>query len=224
MPDESSTDIGNPSKAGTDVGSPAKANGSRLWSTPPVLRTEAPAQFDAMCEALNREIEPRGIIEEMYVNDIACASWEISRLRRCKTALLNAVSRVAFVHFAARIYDPGRFATSETWKAAEHLAINWFDSEGAPKGIEVHGGRVIGGETIQAIIETEAIRRSFHDLGVVDKMLLALEARRDKALVVISHYRTSFARRLRENTDRIIETQTTNVPVVEDASVKAAPD
>jgi hypothetical protein len=55
-------------------------------------------------------------------------------------------------------------------------------------------------------------------------MLLALEARRDKALVVISHYRTSFARRLRENADRIIETDMTNVPLVDGASVKAAPD
>jgi hypothetical protein len=46
----------------------------------PVLITESADEFDALRDAFEREIKPRGIIEQMYVHDICAIVWEILRL------------------------------------------------------------------------------------------------------------------------------------------------
>ena len=61
----------------------------------PLLITESAAEFDALRGAFEQEIKPRGIIEHMYVYDIACIVWEILRLRRGKAAIINAAFRDA---------------------------------------------------------------------------------------------------------------------------------
>jgi hypothetical protein len=60
-----------------------------LLPKPPLLITESASEFEALREALEREIKPRGIIEQTYVADIGCIAWEIQRLRRCKTVIIN---------------------------------------------------------------------------------------------------------------------------------------
>lgn len=53
----------------------------------PLLITESADEFDAVRDAFEREIQPRGIVEQMYVDDISCIVWEILRLRRCKVVI-----------------------------------------------------------------------------------------------------------------------------------------
>ena len=53
----------------------------------PLLITESAEEFDALRDAFEREIKPRGIIEHMYVHDICSIVWEILRLRRCKVCV-----------------------------------------------------------------------------------------------------------------------------------------
>ena len=50
----------------------------------PLLITESADEFDALRDAFEQEIKPRGIIEQMYVHDISAIVWESLRLRRCK--------------------------------------------------------------------------------------------------------------------------------------------
>jgi hypothetical protein len=57
--------------------------GCAFLASPQLLQTENREEFDDLHKALQREIKPQGIIEEMYVADICCISWEILRLRRC---------------------------------------------------------------------------------------------------------------------------------------------
>ena len=61
----------------------------------PLLITESPDEFDALRDAFEREIKPRGIIEQMYVHDICSIVWEILRLRRCKVVIINSALRSA---------------------------------------------------------------------------------------------------------------------------------
>jgi hypothetical protein len=146
----------------SDTTKPSKANGSEFGLVAPVLSSERLEHFRGLHQALFREINPRGTVEQLYVYDIACDAWEILRLRRCKTAVL-----------------------------------------------ELYSGNPI---------------LAFTQVGPLDKMLLALEARRDKSLVFIGQYRASLAQQLRECASRIIDMQTTNVPVLKDAPAGAAPD
>ena len=61
----------------------------------PLLITESADEFDALRDAFEREIKPRGIIEQMYVHDISAIVWEILRLRRCKVIIINSAFRSA---------------------------------------------------------------------------------------------------------------------------------
>ena len=61
----------------------------------PLLITESADEFDALRDAFEREIKPRGIIEQMYVHDICSIVWEILRYRRGKAAIINAAFRDA---------------------------------------------------------------------------------------------------------------------------------
>jgi hypothetical protein len=58
----------------------------------PLLITESADDFDALRNAFEQEIKPRGIIEQMYVNDISSIVWEILRLRRCKAIIIKPLS------------------------------------------------------------------------------------------------------------------------------------
>jgi hypothetical protein len=54
-------------------------------------------------------------------------------------------------------------------------------------------------------IEAEAIRISASDLEPLDRMLTSLEVRRDKALRSLLDFRYTFAKRLRQASDRMLE-------------------
>jgi len=64
-----------------------RTNELTLLPKSPLLITESAEEFDALRDAFEREIKPRGIIEQMYVHDICSIVWEILRLRRCKAVI-----------------------------------------------------------------------------------------------------------------------------------------
>jgi hypothetical protein len=69
---------------------------SALIPTAPLLLTESKDEFNLIRDTLNEQIKPRGIIEQMYVEDIAYLVWEILRLRRagCHAIYLSLQSQV----------------------------------------------------------------------------------------------------------------------------------
>jgi hypothetical protein len=186
-----------------------------LLPKPPLLKSESAAAFDAMHEALESEIKPRGFIERMYVADICAILWDILRLRRCKAVIINAAYRPALGHLLVQLLrQPGQsdFADED---AAEELALRRFTDPAAKKQVSEILGQF---ELDELSIEAEAIRRSSADLEALDRMLTSLESRRDKALRCIGDYRDGLARRLRESANRVIEAK--SLPRLEDASSK----
>ena len=186
----------------TDINLPARAGEASHWPTLPLLQGESGTDFDRLLQAFVHEVEPRGAVEDMYVRDIARIVWEMLRLRRCETAMINAGFCGAIEAVASRLmehlgepYEPRR------QKAAE-LARQWFvgDRHEVLKLL----GRF---ELDESALEAEAIRRSSRVLEPVEKALMALEARRDKALGCIAFYRASFARKVRETAARMVEAQ-----------------
>ena len=76
----------------------------------PLLITEAADEFDALRDAFEQEIKPRGIIEQMYVHDICSIVWEILRLRRCKVVIVNTAFRSALQHLLVQLLKgPGQY-------------------------------------------------------------------------------------------------------------------
>jgi hypothetical protein len=164
----------------------------------PLLITESADEFDALRDAFEREIQPRGVIEQMYVHDISSIVWEIGRLRRCKVVIVNSAFRGALQNVLAQLLRrPGQFE-GYAGDEAQKLAQQWFTDQQVSEILSRF-------DLDESAIEAEAIRRSSADLELLDRMLTSLESRRNKALGCVAEYRASLAHQLRENSDRIID-------------------
>ena len=172
-----------------------------LFSKPQLLITESAADFAAVNAALMEEIKPRGIIERLYVADIAALAWEILRLRRCKVATVNTAFKNALSEIVYRLADEPEMETPEReWYDA--IVVDWFSKPKARKEVLQLLSRF---RLDEFAIEAEAIRSVFSELEVLDRMLTLLESRRNKALRSIADYRDGFAKQVREVSNRVIE-------------------
>jgi hypothetical protein len=59
----------------------------------------------------------------------------------------------------------------------------------------------------ETAIEAEAIRSVATELEMLDRMLMSLEARRNRAIRSIADYRESFAEQVQQVSDRIIKAE-----------------
>ena len=178
-----------------------RRNELALLPKSPLLITESADEFDALRDAFEREIKPRGIIERMYVHDICSIVWEILRLRRCKAVIINAAFSSALEDLLVRLRPPGQ-QDFEAGDPARRLAHAWFTDKAAKKEILDILDRF---GLDEFAIEAEAIRALSSDLELLDRMLTSLETRRDKALGCVAEYRASLAHQLRQSADRVID-------------------
>ena len=84
------------------MSSPLQKHSHSLRSKPPLLLTESQSEFDDLAARFRKEILPRGIVEQIYFDDIIASVWEILRLRRCKTVIVN----IAFKKALHALLDP----------------------------------------------------------------------------------------------------------------------
>src|SRR5881397_2023939 len=99
----------------------------------PLLITEAADEFDALRDAFEQEIKPRGIIEHMYVHDISSIVWEILRLRRCKVVIINSAFRSALQDLLKQVLrQPGQYEYQVEGEV-QTLAQSWFTDQEAKK-------------------------------------------------------------------------------------------
>jgi hypothetical protein len=181
----------------------------------PLLITEAADEFDALRDAFEQEIKPRGIIEQMYVHDISSIVWEILRLRRCKVVIINSAFRSALQDLLKQLLrQPGQYE-HQVEGEAQTLAQAWFTDQEAKKEVSEILSRF---DLDESAIEAEAVRRSSSDLELLDRMLTSLESRRNKALGCVAEYRASLAQQLRDSADRIIDAK--GVLRLEDGATK----
>jgi hypothetical protein len=102
----------------------------------PWFDADTAEEFDAVRRALEQEVGPRGIIERMYVNHISSIVWEILRLRRCKTAIINMGFRAALENLLSQLLKRPNDFHSNVRDQAEALALSWvYRSRGEKKSI-----------------------------------------------------------------------------------------
>ena len=218
---------------------PSVARDLSFFTKPLLLRSECEHEFDELLHALSGEIQPRGIVENLYVEEIAGIIWDILRLRRCKVTIMNmsfekALHKLISSHLKMR--RPAReeesktvpFSLTELWqpptkseiersKKIDRLVRGWFTSnEGKQKVLSI----LRRSHLDESVIDAEVIRASFPDLQLLEKLLISLEARRDRSLRRMMEYRESFADRVRTSTDRIIEAGPDQPPRLEDARTR----
>ena len=87
----------------------------------PLLIAESKPEFDRIRDALDEEIKPRGILEQMYVEDVAYLSWEVLRLRRSKTAAVNLAFRAALKKLTGAAFAGARTVRISTRGSARRI-------------------------------------------------------------------------------------------------------
>ena len=219
-------------------------NNFSFLTRPPLLRSESEQEFNQLLSGLKAEIQPHGLTEDMYVADTAIIIWEILRLRRCKMAIL----KMAFQEGLRGLIDKSSWQQlppnpanssgikllslepsdserewlekqSERSRKVTVLANRWFSSESVRQKVS----RILRkSQQDEFAIEARAIQESFTEIEWIEKMLTALESRRDKALRRIAEYRQIFADRVRASADRIVDAEPSPLPRLEDGTEKSA--
>jgi hypothetical protein len=185
-----------------------------MLPTAPLLITESKDEFDRIRDALNDEIKPRGIIEQIYVADVSSLVWETLRMRRAKAAIVNSAFGAALTEIISQlIREPGK-SKYHYGSRPDELARKFFSDPEVKKQI---AGLLRQFGLDESAVEAEAIRKSADDLERINRLMASSEARRDKALVCIAQYRGDFGALLRESSNRIIGEK---VPQLEHASSK----
>jgi hypothetical protein len=167
----------------------------------PVLQTEDAAAFVRMVEGIRRDVEPRGLVEDMYVGDIACIIWEMLCLRRYRAALINGEFRAAVAAVAQEMMERSGDATAAHGRRVADLARRWFSDADAREEVRTLLRRFNLDETA---IEARAIWRAGPRIADLEMRQAALENRRDKALAGIARFRADFSRQMRMSLDRIL--------------------
>jgi hypothetical protein len=179
-----------------------------LLRASPLVFTECQVEFDRISDALEQLIKPDGIVEQMYVTDMAHYIWEILRLRRCKAQIINVNLHSVILEIIGDRAQSG----SIDWRsykpqddiqitATEFSKPSFMGEEGNESALQTIDELGLDA----AAVEAQAVRRSFSDLDRLERLLAALEARRDKALRRVAEYRAGLSQILRECSDRIIE-------------------
>jgi hypothetical protein len=174
---------------------------SQLLQAAPLLITESREDYEQIRYAFIQEIAPRGMLERLYVEDVATLGWDILRLQRCKAALVNSSFRSALVRVLTNILHTTRLKLCFDEKE-EQLAHNWFSDLEARSEVLKRLKRFHLDETA---IEAEAMRICAADLERLDRMLASAESRRNRMLRSIAEYRADLALQLRARSDRIVE-------------------
>jgi hypothetical protein len=170
----------------------------KILSKTPLLITESENDFAELKMALTRELQPRSIIERIYVADIATIVWEISRLRRCKVAIVNMAFKDALSNLLYRLvgHDPAHR------QIIEKAPGDWFLNRKVRSEVS---GLLENFHLDQSAIEAEAIRSKFSELEMLDRMLTLHEARFNKTLRSIHDYQDNFGSRVRQAANRLVE-------------------
>ena len=178
-------------------------NADGFHSMAPLLSAESADEFASLRKELKNEIHPEGPIEQIYVDDFATLIWEILGLRRYKTVIINN-SRLAALRgileqlLCRRDYE----GYNGHEHAAEDLARGWFDSKKAQARVAKLLRKF---QMDEGAIEAEAFRSRAEDLERLERILTALEFRRDKALRSIREYRQILSKQLQQAGNRILD-------------------
>jgi hypothetical protein len=174
-----------------------------LRPLPCLTITESSDELASLCQQVNDEIEPIGFIEQMYVKDIIALTWDILRLRRGKTGIINGAFLAALQSIVEQLLPQEDYESIyDQEQAAKDLAREWFEN-GKVKTQVAALLRKFGLD--EGTVEAEAFRSRAEDLERLDRMLALAEVRRDKALRCIADYRQSLAKQIKNSTDRILE-------------------
>ena len=174
----------------TDGGTIA-ASHLEIFGPPPLLDGESQEVYDTLLARVTGTVNPKDIIEEIWVHDIVDLVWEILRLRRLRVALLSSsVGRGLNKLYNDRDkYDAGSLITK--WSAREPAAVKKVE-----QFLKDHG------LTMDAVM-AHTLVACLDEIERIDIAISRAEARRNAAQREIERRRSVFGQMLQRTVQQI---------------------
>ena len=175
----------------TDGGTIA-ARHLEIFGPPPLLDGESQEVYDALLARVTGTVNPKDIIEEIWVHDIVDLVWEILRLRRLKVALLSSsVGRGLrkLYHDRGEIFVTDSLITK--WSAREPAAVKKVE-----QFLKDHG------LTMDAVMAHSFVA-CLDEIERIDIAISRAEARRNAAQREIERRRSVFGQTLQRTVQQI---------------------
>ncbi len=176
-----------------------------LFGDPPVLSTENRKIYSDLLCRVAQAVKPKNMIEWMLIKDIVDLSWEIQRLRRYKSQLIERARRssldaIEIDEETAKLppdQQPKPFPMLLPELFPPRPPSKVYKQHQKRKKTELHGER---GSAIAFLAVIENYER-------IDSLLVSAELRRSAVLHDMQFYRESLAHLLRDASDRIIDVE-----------------
>ena len=176
-----------------------------LLGTPPVLRHEDIEAYQTLRLQVARAVAPADVIEWLWLRDIVDLSWEIQRLRRFKTLLIDLRVEARIRQYEERAaHAAGTFPgvpVSELAKR-QYLQQQQSEREAKPREVAAKRYRELAASELGA---ADLFLESVHKYEDIDALIASAESRRTAVLREIERRRDSLALRLPKASDAIIE-------------------
>jgi hypothetical protein len=160
-----------------------EASKKTLIHQPTLFSFESYRDYRHLEGAIRDHICPQNILEEIWVAEIVEAQWEIQRLRRYKSQIVNSLKLSGLQSLLNSISDGDdaenadlarRFFTNKAIKKQVNAMLRNFDLD-------------------ESAVEVEAYRLSMQVLKQIDCRLMELAKRRDKLFQQIEDYRAGIS-------------------------------
>jgi len=169
-----------------------------LFGDPPLVSTEDPNLYWDMLDRFAEFVEPKNIIEWLWVKDIVDLCWEIARLRRYRAQQIENARRHknGAIEYAREHANDRNLSWMERLDRAQieaRLNVSKLDTETDPASL-----------LMSEYLET---------YETVDKLLMAAELRRDRILRELDFRRERVALLRKKSDELIIDASADAVPV-----------
>ncbi|MFK4505597.1 hypothetical protein LPJ38_33995 [Bradyrhizobium daqingense] len=162
-----------------------------------LLITESTEAYACLEQELAREIQPKNIVEKIFLADVAACFWEMMRLRRCRDHVINFAFGPAISEVLDRVL--GLPETAVECEARAALEREWFTKREARREV---AKRLAAFQLDEGAIEAAAISSQADQLERLDRMISAQQARLHRAFDALADYREAFAVRVRTAVER----------------------
>ncbi len=179
----------------------------------PVLPTESADDLARLRAEFSATINSHGIVEEIYVLDYIELTWEIIRLRRCKTAILNSAFTSALQELLRELLGHLGHEYVAAKEVAQNTVQQWPTNKRTRKRVEQLLKQF---QLDNSAIEARAYLKQRNAIDYIDDLLEAAESRRNKVLRFIAEYRQSLVSSLEKTTKSIIDRQVLAIEHISD--------
>ena len=169
-----------------------------LFGDPPLLSTEDPNLYWDMFDRFAEFVDPKNIIEWLWLKDIVDLCWEIARLRRYRALLIERERESK---------------NAEIDYAQEHAGgrnLSWMDKLKHPQIEALRNAPRLDTEADSASL---LILQYLGTYEIVDKLLISAELHRDRILRELDFRRERVAPLLRKKSDKLIDAHADAVPL-----------